>query len=68
MIGSSDVQEDVYTSAVGDAVRLNIYRGYNTTIITYEQKNNRKAFTMYGTNIDCSNCDHSKLEKESATG
>lgn len=71
VIEASATQEDVYSTVVGDAVRLNIYRGYNTTIITYGQKKSGKTFTMYGPNIDGSSCDGSEIidaEKKSAIG
>ena len=41
-------QKEVYDRSVGDAVRRNIFRGYNTTIIAYGQSASGKTFTMSG--------------------
>jgi len=41
-------QKEVYDRSVGDAVRRNIFRGYNTTIIAYGQTGSGKTFTMGG--------------------
>jgi Kinesin motor domain len=41
-------QKEVYDRSVGDAVRRNIFRGYNTTIIAYGQSGSGKTFTMSG--------------------
>ncbi len=47
VLESSASQEEVYKQAIGDAVRRNIFRGFNTTIISYGQKNSGKSYTMY---------------------
>jgi hypothetical protein len=41
-------QKEVYDRSVGDAIRRNIFRGYNTTIIAYGQSGSGKTFTMSG--------------------
>jgi hypothetical protein len=41
-------QKEVYDRSVGDAVRRNIFRGYNTTIIAYGQSGSGKTYTMSG--------------------
>lgn len=41
-------QKEVYERSVGDAVRRNIFRGYNTTIIAYGQSGSGKTYTMSG--------------------
>jgi hypothetical protein len=41
-------QQEVYERSVGDAVRRNIFRGYNTTIIAYGQTGSGKTYTMGG--------------------
>ena len=41
-------QKEVYERSVGDAVRRNIFRGYNTTIIAYGQTGSGKTYTMGG--------------------
>lgn len=41
-------QKEVYDRSVGDAVRRNIFRGYNTTIIAYGQTGSGKTYTMGG--------------------
>jgi hypothetical protein len=33
---------------IGDAVRRNIFRGFNTTVISYGQRNSGKSHSMYG--------------------
>lgn len=45
---SDATQKEVYDRSVGDAVRRNIFRGYNTTIIAYGQTGSGKTFTMGG--------------------
>lgn len=41
-------QREVYDRSVGDAVRRNIFRGFNTTIIAYGQTGSGKTHTMFG--------------------
>jgi hypothetical protein len=41
-------QKEVYDRSVGDAVRRNIFSGYNTTIIAYGQTGSGKTYTMGG--------------------
>lgn len=41
-------QNEVYNRSVGDAVRRNVFRGYNTTIIAYGQTGSGKTHTMSG--------------------
>lgn len=48
VFGPAASQETVYDHSVGDAVRRNIFRGYNTTIIAYGQTSAGKTFTMQG--------------------
>ncbi len=52
VLDSSSSQEDVYNQTIGDAVRLNIFRGLNTTVISYGQRNTGKSFSMYGNVVD----------------
>jgi hypothetical protein len=48
VLGPNATQEEVYERSVSDAVRRNISRGYNTTIIAYGQTGGGKTFTMGG--------------------
>lgn len=41
-------QREVYDRSVGEAIRRNIFRGYNTTIIAYGQSGSGKTYTMSG--------------------
>ena len=41
-------QAKVYQQTVGNAVRRNLFRGFNTTICAYGQVASGKTFTMYG--------------------
>ena len=41
-------QKEMYDRSIGDAVRRNIFRGYNTTIIAYGQTGSGKTYTMTG--------------------
>ena len=41
-------QKEMYDKSIGDAVRRNIFRGYNTTIIAYGQTGSGKTYTMTG--------------------
>ena len=45
----------MYNQTIGDAVRLNIFRGFNTTVISYGQNNSGKSHSMYGNTIEDSN-------------
>ena len=48
VLPSSADQRAVYERSVGDAVRRNVFRGYNTTIIAYGQTASGKTYTMNG--------------------
>ena len=48
VFSSSTTQRDVYDLSVGDAIRRNVFRGYNTTIIAYGQTSSGKTYTMNG--------------------
>ena len=41
-------QAQTYQQTVGNAVRRNLFRGYNTTICAYGQVGSGKSYTMYG--------------------
>lgn len=41
-------QREVYAKSVGDAVKRNIFRGFNTTILAYGQTGSGKTYTMNG--------------------
>lgn len=41
-------QKAVYDLSVGDAVKRNIFRGFNTTVIAYGQTSSGKTYTMDG--------------------
>ena len=41
-------QAKVYQQTVGNAVRRNLFRGYNTTICAYGQVGSGKSYTMFG--------------------
>eukprot|EP00978_Attheya_sp_CCMP212_P028120 scaffold96287_cov47-Attheya_sp.AAC.1 len=45
---STTSQKEVYDRTVGDAVRRNIFRGFNTTIIAYGQSGSGKTHSMEG--------------------
>lgn len=38
----------MYNSSIGDTVRRNVFRGINTTIMSYGQKGSGKSYTMFG--------------------
>ena len=48
VFGPESSQGEVYARTVGDAVRRNIFRGFNTTILAYGQTGSGKTFTMDG--------------------
>lgn len=48
MTGTHATQEEVYNASIGDTLRRNIFRGFNTTVMTFGQKNTGKSYTMYG--------------------
>ena len=48
VFSSTTSQRDVYDQSVGDAIRRNVFRGYNTTIIAYGQTSSGKTYTMNG--------------------
>lgn len=48
VFSSTTTQRDVYDLSVGDAIRRNVFRGYNTTIIAYGQTSSGKTYTMNG--------------------
>lgn len=48
VFSSTTPQRDVYDQSVGDAIRRNVFRGYNTTIIAYGQTSSGKTYTMNG--------------------
>eukprot|EP00557_Chaetoceros_sp_GSL56_P011973 CAMPEP_0176476842 /NCGR_PEP_ID=MMETSP0200_2-20121128/280_1 /TAXON_ID=947934 /ORGANISM="Chaetoceros sp., Strain GSL56" /LENGTH=1312 /DNA_ID=CAMNT_0017872563 /DNA_START=44 /DNA_END=3983 /DNA_ORIENTATION=- len=50
VMDSSCNQEDFYNLSIGNAIRRNIFRGYNTTVMSYGQRNSGKTYTMYGRN------------------
>lgn len=41
-------QEKVYQQTVGNSIRRNLLRGYNTTVVSYGQVGSGKTYTMYG--------------------
>jgi len=47
-IDTTSNQEEVYNISIGDTVRRNIFRGINTTIMSYGQKGSGKSYTMFG--------------------
>jgi len=63
-------QEDVYRFSVGDAIRRNIFRGFNTTVMTYGQRKSGKTYTMYGSkkNIDPNIPDDASIRTEDPYG
>ncbi len=40
----------MYNKTIGDAIRRNIFRGFNTTVLSYGQMNSGKTYSMYGSN------------------
>ena len=48
VFSSETSQRTVYDLSVGDAVKRNVFRGYNTTIIAYGQTSSGKTYTMNG--------------------
>lgn len=46
--GPQASQKEVYDRSVGDAVRRNIFCGYNTTIVAYGQSGSGKTYTLSG--------------------
>lgn len=50
-------QKELYELSVGDSVRRNLFRGYNTTIFAYGQTGSGKTYTMSGR----SECDRMEL-------
>lgn len=50
-------QKELYELSVGDSVRRNLFRGYNTTIFAYGQTGSGKTYTMGGR----SECDRMEL-------
>jgi len=48
VFSASATQEDVYEHSIGDAVRRNIFRGFNTTILAHGQSGSGKTYTMFG--------------------
>ena len=48
VFSSATPQRDVYDLSVGDAIRRNVFRGYNTTIVAYGQTSSGKTYTMNG--------------------
>ena len=48
VFGPNSSQKDVYERSVGDAVRRNVFRGFNTTILTFGQTGSGKTYTMSG--------------------
>jgi len=51
VFGSNSSQTEVYERSVGDSVRRNIFRGFNTTVLTFGQTGSGKTYTMSGKNI-----------------
>lgn len=70
VVDISASQQDVFSFTVGDAIRRNIFKGYNTTIITYGQRNSGKTYTMYGSkqDIDPNIPDDASIRTEEAYG
>ena len=48
VFSASATQEDIYEHSVGDAVRRNILRGFNTTILAHGQSGLGKTYTASG--------------------
>lgn len=48
VFGPNSSQKEVYERSVGDAVRRNVFRGFNTTILTFGQTGSGKTYTMSG--------------------
>lgn len=63
-------QEEVYRFSVGDAIRRNIFKGFNTTVMTYGQRKSGKTYTMYGSkkNIDPNIPDDASIRTEDPYG
>ena len=52
MNDTSATQEEVYSASIGDALKRNIFRGFNTTVMAYGQKESGKSYTMYGAKMN----------------
>jgi len=65
VIDATSSQQEVYERAIGDAVRRNIFRGINTSVLTYGQANSGKTYTMNGKVIRKRN--HVRSEKRALT-
>jgi len=48
VLDTTATQQDVYNASIGDAIRRNIFRGFNTTVLSYGHGNSGKTHTMYG--------------------
>eukprot|EP00977_Amphora_coffeiformis_P005149 scaffold1087_cov154-Amphora_coffeaeformis.AAC.11 len=48
VLTEDESQARVYQQTVGNAVRRNLFRGYNTTICAYGQVGSGKSYTMFG--------------------
>uniref|UniRef100_A0A7S3P8Y7 Kinesin motor domain-containing protein n=1 Tax=Amphora coffeiformis TaxID=265554 RepID=A0A7S3P8Y7_9STRA len=48
VLTEDESQTRVYQQTVGNAVRRNLFRGYNTTICAYGQVGSGKSYTMFG--------------------
>lgn len=48
VLTEDESQGKVYQQTVGNAVRRNLFRGYNTTICAYGQVGSGKSYTMFG--------------------